>query len=79
MFLIDVAAQNAYALFNLQNKTERDMFRDRQKRLEDLAFQLIKFSVLERYNDAILQNLYGRTQSQTLKIEEFLANVRQSY
>ena len=75
MFLIDSAAQNAYALFKMQNKTERDMFRDRQTRLEDLAFQLIKFSVLERYNIAIKENFHGRERSQIFKTEEFLADV----
>ena len=72
MFLIDAAAQNAYSLSKIQNTEPTDMLRDRQKQIEILAFDLIKYNVKEQYETSIKSNFRGRRLGLINKLEEFM-------
>jgi hypothetical protein len=48
------------------------MLRDRQKQIEILAFDLIKYNVKERYETSIKSNFRGRRLGLINKVEEFM-------
>lgn len=75
MFIIDASAQNAYSLFKLQSSKSNDILRERQNQLEILAFELIKYNVKTRYENAVNDRFSGRRLTLIKKFENFLKAV----
>jgi hypothetical protein len=62
-------------LFRLQNEERIYMLRARQKQLEKLGIDWIKYQVQERYEIAFKERFNGRRISLIMKMELFLEQV----
>lgn len=76
MFLVDAAAQNAFALFKIHNIDPIDLLRERQNQIEKLGIELITANIKIRY-DLVEKNKFRYSKSNKVEIlKDFLEKVR---